>query len=100
MESVFESLFFEISFPSRRKVIIGEICLSPIGSVSSFIDILSEKLEFLEIHNHGVVFMGDFNINLAHFLQLAPKTTSSLRLDIPSIGKSLSRQELQKILIL
>ena len=78
VEGVFESLFLEMSLPSRRKVIIGEIYRSPSGSVSSFMDILSDTLQLLEKQNHDVVFMGDFNINLAHPLTSSAKDLLTL----------------------
>ena len=77
MEGVFESLFLEMSLPSRRKVIIGEINRSPSGSVSSFMDMLSDILQLLEKQNH-LVFMGDFNINLVHPLTRSTKDLLTL----------------------
>ena len=78
VEGVFESLFLEMSLPSRRKEIIGEIYQSPSGSVSSFMDILSDTLQLLEKQNHDVVFMGDFNINLSHPLTSSAKDLLTL----------------------
>ena len=67
-----------MSLPSQRKVIIGEIYRSPSGSVSSFMDILSDTLQLLEKQNHDVVFMGDFNINLSHPLASSAKDLLTL----------------------
>ena len=66
IEGIFESLFLDMSLPSQRKVIVGEIYRSPSGSVSSFTEYLLETLQMIEKQNHDVVIMGDFNINLAY----------------------------------
>ena len=85
MEGIFESLFLEMSLPLRKKVIIGEIFRSLSVSVSSFMDILSEKLQLLEKQNHDVVLMGDFNINLVQ-----PLTSSANDLLMLTSGSTLS----------
>ena len=45
-------------------MIVGNIYRSPSGSVPSFLQILDEVLETIQLHSCELVVMGDFNLNL------------------------------------
>ena len=62
-EGIFESIFIEIKTQAKA-LIVGNIYRSPSGSVPSFLQILDEVLEIIQLHSCELVIMGDFNLNL------------------------------------
>ena len=62
-EGIFESIFIEIKTQAKT-LIVGNIYGSPSGSVPSFLQILDEVLEIIQLHSCELVIMGDFNLNL------------------------------------
>lgn len=64
IEGIYESLFLEICLPSQKKLTVGEVYRPPAGSVSSFLENLSQISDHLEKQGNEAILMGDFNINL------------------------------------
>ena len=62
-EGIFKSMFIGIKIQTKH-LIVGNIYWSPMGSVTSFLQILDEVLETIQRHSCEIVIMDDFNINL------------------------------------
>ena len=50
--------------PKLKLLIVGNTCRTPSGSVPSFLQVLDEVLEMIQLHSCELVIMGNFNLNL------------------------------------
>ena len=62
-EGTFESIFIEIKTQAKT-LIVCNIYRSPSGSVPSFLHILDEVFEIIQLDSSKLVIMGDLNLNL------------------------------------
>ena len=57
-----ENIFFELSLPNTKPIVVG-IIYQPLGH-SEFLEIINTHFSKLDTNNNEIYILGDFNINL------------------------------------